>query len=79
MPVKEGVKLLAYARKAERDDRIYLQWCSLSPFMYMHLLKFMTFTEFRDAVTGDNIDMRPEEEIIAEIKALHAEVNDGNL
>lgn len=44
-----------------------MQWCGMLP----SLVKYMSFDEFYDQMTGANIDLRPTEEIIKELEELH--------
>jgi hypothetical protein len=37
--------------------------------------KYMTFEDYYDKATGRNIDLRPTEEILAEIEAAHSRVH----
>lgn len=56
----------------QQNMEIYrAQYNALLPYMYLQYLKFMPFNEYVDRITGRNIDLRPAEEIIAEIEALH--------
>lgn len=41
-------------------------YCGMLP----PLMKFMTFDEFYDTMTGKNIDFRPDDEILAEAEAI---------
>lgn len=55
------------AKKKDLEERIYMQWCGMLP----SLVKYMSFDEFYDQMTGANIDLRPTEEIIKELEELH--------
>lgn len=67
MELDEFVRFINLAREKDFEDKLYQQWCAMLPQMN----KYMAFGEFKDLMTGANIDMRPTEEIIAEIEALH--------
>lgn len=72
MQVGEGIPLLEYALQKEEEERLHRQWCSLLPLMNMRLIVYEPFPRYRDRITGEDIDTRPEAEIIEEIEALHA-------
>ena len=72
MPVREGLHLLEYAMEKEEEERLHRQWCALFPLMNMRMIGYESFPNYRDRITGRGLDMRPEEEIITEIQALHA-------
>lgn len=67
MDVIEFAEFCGLAKKKEREERMYMQWCAMLP----TLREYMTFEEFRDMQTGANIDTRPAAVIIAEIKEAH--------
>lgn len=71
MDLTEFCELCEYIQNKDRDDRLRDEWHSVLPYMLMKQLKFMSFDEYKDARTGANIDMRPADEIIAEIEELH--------
>lgn len=60
--------MLSLARERLRDERIHRQWTACLP--YMTEDTFISFDEYRDRVTGKNIDVRPTEEILAELDEL---------
>lgn len=68
MDLFEFIELVNLAREKEREEKLFRQWCCMLPSMN----KYIAFDEFVDLMTGRNIDMRPAEEIIAEIEELHA-------
>lgn len=55
----------------EREDRAYQQWCAMLPYMSMQMIEYVSFDEYLGRQTGQNIDMRPRDEIIKEIEELH--------
>lgn len=67
LSVIEFAELVIYAKYKEREERIYTQWCAMLP----TLNKYISYEQFKDMITGANIDMRPTEEIMAEIEELH--------
>lgn len=69
--LKEFCDFAILAIKKESEDRIERQWLAMLP----NMVKYVRFEEFRDLVTGANIDLRPVDEIIAEIDAKHKQAN----
>lgn len=67
--VTTGLALIVKAKEQERDDRIFQQWVAQLPTMAL-AGKPVSFSEYRDRVTGANIDRRPVAEIEAELDAL---------
>lgn len=61
------IEFVCLAQKKEKEDRIYQQWCAMLP----TFSRWIEFGEFREMMTGENIDLRPADEIINEIKTLH--------
>ena len=67
MSIVEFAEFVIYAKLREKEERIYMQWCAMLP----TLNKYMSFEQFRAMITGENVDMRPAEEIMDEIEELH--------
>ena len=55
----------------EQDRWLHRQWCSLLPFMHMQMLKYVSFKDYKDRITGKNLDLRDTDVIIEEIKRSH--------
>lgn len=77
-----GLSLYLKALEQERDARIFQQWTAQLPIM-AYTGKPVSFAEYRDRVTGANIDRRSVAEIQKEIdeamRELRKEVqSDGN-
>ena len=71
LPVEKFEELYKLALEKEREDRIRSQWVAMLPLMSIGYLKYMPFEDYYDQCTGRNVDTRPAEEIIAEIKGAH--------
>lgn len=71
------LRFLHTAIEKEKEETYFSEWINLYPHMAMGLIKFISFNEYVDARTGRNIDMRPTEEIIAEIEELHRKKVEG--
>ncbi len=66
---------MALARKAEeeeRDERLHRQWAAQLPFMSAE--SYVSFREYRDLVTGANIDTRPTGELVEECLEIEREI-----
>ena len=66
MDADVGLALIYKAAEQERDDRIFQQWTAQLPIM-AYTGKNIGFAEYRDRVTGANIDRRSVAEIQREI------------
>ena len=75
-PFDKGVEFLTQSIKAQRDERLYAWWCALVP--NMTTSTFITFEDFRDRLTGANIDTRPAEEILAEVAEIEKRLKNGS-
>ena len=71
MPVKDFEKLVVTAKEKDEEEQAKRQWLQLLPLMSMKFIEFKPFSEYLSQIRGENIDMRPNEEIIEEIKKLH--------
>lgn len=50
------------------------QWVAMLPWMAAKILKFKPFQEYFDQVSGANFDLRPDEEILAEVAEIRKEM-----
>lgn len=66
MDADDGLALFCKAVEQERDERIFQQWTAQLPIM-AYTGKTIGFAEYRDRLTGANIDRRSVEEIQKEI------------
>lgn len=66
MDSDDGLMLIGKALEKERDERIFQQWTAQLPIM-AYTGKNISFAEYRDRVTGANIDRRSVDEIQKEI------------
>lgn len=58
------------------EVQIREQWLALFPLMAIKWLEYESYEAYKDRLTGKNIDLRSNEEIIAEIEALHNKKED---
>lgn len=66
MDADDGLALFIKAAEQERDARLFQQWTAQLPIM-AYTGKTISFAEYRDRVTGANIDRRSVDEIQKEI------------
>ncbi|MCR5811171.1 MAG: hypothetical protein K6G34_07220 [Lachnospiraceae bacterium] len=71
LPMEDYLSFLLDAAELEQDETLHRQWCALLPFMHMEMLKYVSFKDYKDRVTGKDLDLRPADEIVEEIKKLH--------
>ena len=60
----------------EREERIREQWVAQLPVMAISG-KHVSFADYKDKVTGANIDRRSTAEILAELDVLERELQEG--
>lgn len=71
MPVEKFADFIILAMEQERKEQVRNQWTAMLPYMSIGYLKYMSFDDYYNKCTGSNIDLRPTEEIIAEIEEAH--------
>lgn len=71
-----GCALITKALEQERDDRIFQQWVVQLPLMGRD--NFVGFADYRDNLTGANIDRRSVAEIMAELDEVERELKGGD-
>lgn len=64
-----GFSLIDTAQEQEREQRIWLQWAIQLPAMAL-VGKYTSYSDYRDNLTGVNIDTRPTSEILEELDEL---------
>lgn len=68
-------KMLKKALEGERRREAREQWVAMLPLMVKKEAKFIEFEEYYEQITGKNIDMRTDEEILAEVAEVRAQLN----
>lgn len=58
-----------------REERIFQQWVAQLP--WMNNENFISFPDYKDRVTGANIDRRSVAEILADISEVEAQLQKG--
>ena len=76
LDIETGLQLILKAREKERDERIFQQWVAQLPVMALGD-SVIGFGEYRDRVTGANVDLRPTSEILAELDVVEKQFRKG--
>jgi hypothetical protein len=76
MPADTGLAIVAKAMEKDREERIFQQWVVQLPVM-AYSGKTISFADYKDKVTGANIDRRSTAEILAELDDLERELQEG--
>lgn len=71
-----GVPLILKAQEQEREDRIFQQWTAQLPIMAYTGVD-VSFADYKNRVTGANIDRRSTAEILAELDDVERELLEG--
>lgn len=71
-----GADLIQKALEQEREARIFQQWVVQLPVM-AYTGKPVSFADYKDRVTGANIDRRPTAEIEKELEDVERELQRG--
>jgi hypothetical protein len=72
----DGLELIAKAMEKDREERIFQQWVVQLPVM-AYSGKSVSFADYKDRVTGANIDRRSVEEIEKELDEVERELQKG--
>lgn len=71
MDAGKFIKFVLNALEMERKEQIRKQWTAMLPLMSIQYLQYMSFDDYYQRCTGANIDLRPTEEILADIEETH--------
>lgn len=66
--------LIKKAKEENKKERIYRAWLAHIPAMENGSIPAQEFQEYYEHVTGKDIDTRPEEEILAEVREIRKEM-----
>ena len=75
MPAAEFIEFYELAKDKEREERIFTQWVQQMP--YMSQDNFVSFADYKDRVTGKNIDTRSTAEMLADIDEIEKKFAKG--
>ena len=76
LDTETGLALITKAVEKEQEDRIFQQWVAQLPIMAYSGVN-ISFADYKDRVTGANIDRRPAAEILKELDDLERELQEG--
>ena len=64
-------------REAERRNDAMNMWLVQLHFMVSGQMKYQSFSEYYDRLTGKDLDLRSDAEILAEVEAIRKEMKEG--
>lgn len=67
--------MILKAAEKERDERIFQQWVAQLPWMSKE--NFVSFADYKNKLTGANIDRRSVAEIEAELADVERQLQEG--
>ena len=70
-----GLGLIIKAMEQERDERIFLQWVVQLPWMGKE--NYISHADYKNKLTGANIDRRSVAEIMAELNEVERQLQKG--
>lgn len=73
---RRGLELIHKAEEQEKEARIFQQWVAQLPAMAL-AGESVSYQDYKDRVTLANVDLRPTEEIMAELDEIEAQMNGG--
>ena len=76
LDVNTGLDLITRAREKDKEERIFQQWVVQLPVM-AYSGKHISFADYKDRVTGANIDRRSVAEILKELDEVEVELQKG--
>ena len=76
MRFAEFIDLVLLAMEEEKKEHFRQEYLALLPIL-IKAGKYMSFEQYYETASGRNIDLRPTEEIIAEIDAAHERLKNG--
>lgn len=76
LDAETSLALIAKAMEKDREDRIFQQWVAQLPIMAYTGVN-VSFADYKDRVTGANIDRRSTAEILAELDDIERELQEG--
>lgn len=71
-----GLDLIKKALEKNREERIFQQWVAQLPVMAYTGVN-VSFEDYKDRVTGANIDRRSTAEILADVEEAERELQEG--
>lgn len=71
-----GIRLIEKALECQRDERLFQQWVAQLPLMG-YSGTFVSFADYRDRITGANIDRRSVADIEQELDEVEKQLQEG--
>lgn len=71
-----GGELILEAKIKARDERIFQQWVAQLPVMSL-TGEYVSYADYKERVTGANIDRRPTAEILADVEDAERQLQEG--
>lgn len=68
---------MEHAVEEERRAEAKAEWNEALPFMALQMLKTVSFNEYYRRSQGKHLDMRPAEEILAEVNDIRRKIEEG--
>lgn len=71
----------AVLKKAEREEKrseAHRQWTALLPLMNTKTIKYESFEDYFARQNGENLDLRPSNEIIDEVNEIRRKMREGD-
>lgn len=75
MPLREFIDFWNVAQDREAQEQHYLAWCICLPFMDKD--HFVSFPQYHARLMGENIDKRPNADIIAEVEEIRRKAKEN--
>lgn len=76
MSASDFWRVYVKGKNKELEDRVYMQWCSIIP--YIKDPNLLSFKNYFDRATGGDLDRRDVDTILADIDEAMRRLNDGN-
>ena len=75
MDFKRLTILYSKAIDAREEKTSREEYNAILPLMAMRMVKFIPFSEYKNKATGKDLDLRPQEEILAEVEEIRKELS----
>ena len=76
LPPEDGLALIVKAMEKDREERLFQQWVAQLPLMAISG-EVESFANYKDRVTGANIDRRSTAELMADLEEVERQLQKG--
>lgn len=76
LPPEDGLALIVKAMEKDREERLFQQWVAQLPLMAVSG-EVESFANYKDRVTGANIDRRSTAELMADLEEVERQLQKG--